>query len=269
MDVSIIRTVGYVARHLRTPRGRTRLARMLSNHAPTRDVVYRDQWGFHRMARLQDDMEALAFVGVSELPAEVAQKVQRGDWVIDVGANVGSLTAHFCHLVGPTGHVWAIEPVPYNIGRLEQLRDLNGVGYLTIFRGALSNSAGFVPLRLPQNGETGFASFTKSWDVGHVLEVQTWSLDELVADVEGQPAFVKIDVEGYEPQVLEGADRTLREMKPLVLCEFNDILLRDAGSSSEQLLEMFRQRGYSPSRLPPPLTGQVVDILLHPMRDEY
>jgi hypothetical protein len=102
-----------------------------------------------------------------------------------------------------------------------------------------------------------------------VLDVQTWSLDELVDGVEGQLAFVKIDVEGHEPQVLEGADRTLREMKPLVLCEFNDILLRDAGSSSEQLLELFRQRGYSPSRLPPSLSGQVVDILLHPPRYEF
>jgi FkbM family methyltransferase len=214
-------------------------------------------------------MEAQGFVGVYELPTEVAREVGRGDWVIDVGASVGSLTAHFCRLVGPMGHVWAIEPVPYNIERLEQLRDLNDLHYLTIIRGALSNSAGLVPLRLPQRGETGFASFTKSWGAGDVLDVQTWSLDELVDGVEGQLAFVKIDVEGHEPQVLEGADRTLREMKPLVLCEFNDILLRDAGSSSEQLLELFRQRGYSPSRLPPSLSGQVVDILLHPPRYEF
>jgi FkbM family methyltransferase len=267
MDLKVIRTAGYLARHIRSPRGRTRLARILSERAPARDLVYRDQWGFRRSARLQDDMEAQGFVGVYELPAEVAREVGRGDWVIDVGANVGSLTSHFCRLVGPTGHVWAIEPVPYNIKRLEQLRDLNGLDYLAIIPGALGNRAGFVPLRLPQHGETGFASFTRSWDVGDTLDVQTWTLDELVAGGEGQLAFVKIDVEGYEPRVLEGAERTLREMKPLVLCEFNDILLRDAGSSSEHLLEMFRQRGYSPSRPPPSLLGQVVDILLHPTRD--
>jgi hypothetical protein len=51
-------------------------------------------------------------------------------------------------------------------------------------------------------------------------------------------------------------------MRPVVFCEFNDILLRDAGSSSQQLLKMFEALGYSPVTGLPPLEGKVVDVLL-------
>ncbi len=209
-------------------------------------------------------MEAQSFVGVYELPSTVAKLISPGDWVIDAGASIGSLTAQFCHLVGEHGNVWAIEPVPYNVARLEQLKDRNSLQCLEIFAGALGESAGRASLQLPREGETGFASFTKTWGMGDLIEVQTWSLDELVEGVDRTLTFLKLDVEGYEPRVLAGAERTLREMRPLILCEFNDILLRDAGSSSGRLLEMFAERGYAPVDLPSQLSGEVVDILLRP-----
>lgn len=164
--------------------------------------------------------------------------------------------------MGPEGSVWAIEPVPYNVARLQQLKDLNGLDRLTIFAGGLGECSGTASLQLAQAGETGFASFTKSWGMGDTIEVPTWSLDELVDGVDRRLAFLKIDVEGYEPRVLAGAQRTLRTMKPLILCEFNDILLRDAGSSSAALLAMFADHGYVPMNPIPELAGQVVDILL-------
>lgn len=258
----VIQIAGYVVRRVRTPRGRTRLARIIERYAPEGDVRYRDQWGFERGARLHDDIEAQNFVGVYELPREVNSLIKPGDWVIDAGASIGALTAQFCHLVGPSGLVWAIEPVPYNIARLQQLRDLNGLGQLRVFAGALGASAGTAALQLPREGETGFASFTKSWGMGEMIEVPVWTLDELVEGVGRRLAFLKIDVEGYEPQVLAGAEKTLRTMRPLILCEFNDILLRDAGASSEQLLAVFAEYGYIPLSPPPPLSNQVVDILL-------
>lgn len=246
------------------PRGRTRLARLLGRQASERDVVYRDRWGFQRAARLRDDLEAQNFVGVSELPREVVRVISRGDWVIDVGASIGALTAQFCHLVGEEGCVWAIEPAPYNVSRIEQLQALNHLKHLKIIAGALGPFDGTATLQLPREGESGFASLTKSWGMGDAIEVPMWTLDGLIQETDRPLAFLKIDVEGYEPQVLRGAEVTLRERKPLVLCEFNDILLRDAGSSSRELLEMFGERGYVPVTPPPPLTGQVVDLLLRP-----
>ena len=259
----LVRAAGYVSRAF-LPRGRTRLALYLMRHGPAQEVAYRDQWGYRRVALLKDRMEAYGYTGVRVLPANVERLIHPGDWVIDVGANVGLITAHLCHRTGPRGRVWAIEPVPQNVARLQQLKELNGLDYLTVFQGALSAAGGPAELRLPAGGQSAYASFTKSSDMSGSIEVMTWRLDDLVyeARYDRRVAFLKIDVEGYEPQVIEGAERTLREMKPLVLCEFNDILLRDAGSSSDQLLQKLAQLGYSPVEAPPGLTGRVVDLLL-------
>ena len=253
------------------PRGRIRLARLLMNYGPRHELMYRDQWGYKRVAILSDELEARGFVGAHFLPNEVAQRVRPGDWVIDVGANVGLLTAHLCHLTGSRGRVWAIEPVPRNAFRLNQLKKLNRLNYLKIYQGALSSSSGNTSLRLPVGRQSGYASFTKSWDMSGTIDVTTWRLDDLTYEENyGQPvAFIKIDVEGHEPQVLKGGERTLREMNPLVFCEFNDILLQDAGSSSVQLLEQFARLGYSPLSTLPELTGRVVDLLMAGQHDRY
>jgi FkbM family methyltransferase len=246
------------------PRGRTRLALYLMRHGPAHEVAYTDQWGYRRAALLTDRMEAYAYTGVRALPRNVDRLIRPGDWVIDVGANVGLVTAHLCRRTGPHGRVWAIEPVPRNVARLQQLKELNRLDHLTVFQGALSAAGGPAELRLPAGGQSAYASFTKSSDMSGSIEVTTWRLDDLVYEArdDRRVACVKIDVEGYEPQVIAGAERTLREMKPLLYCEFNDILLRDAGSSADQLLQTLAQLGYRPVGSPPSLTGRVVDLLL-------
>lgn len=269
----ITQAAGYVSRTA-LPRGRARLAHLAMRYGPRHELTYRDQWGYTRVARLADLMEAYGFTGVPVLPRDVARRVAPGSWVVDAGANVGRVTAHLCHLVGLAGRVWAIEPLPHNVARLQRFKDQNGLDYLTIFEGGLSAVSGRASLRLPEGGESAYASFTKSRGMAGEIQVTTWRLDDLVyaaddgRDGKATPrdgrkvAFVKLDVEGFEPQVLAGAERTLREMKPLVFCEFNDILLRDAGSSSAELLRQFSALGYTPAHRLPPLDSQVVDILL-------
>ncbi len=253
------------------PRGRGHIAHLTMRYGPKREVTYTDQWGYKRIALLTDRMEAYGFTGVTVLPPTVTRRVRPGAWVIDAGANVGRVTAHLCHLVGSRGRVWAIEPLPHNAARLRQLKDRNALDSLTIYEGGLSATAGRATLLLPEGGDSAFASFAKTRGMTGALEVTTWPLDDLVyatdegrrATGDGQMvAFIKLDVEGYEPEALLGAERTLREMKPLVYCELNDILLRDAGSSSNDLLRRFDALGYSPAQALPPLDGGVVDVLL-------
>jgi FkbM family methyltransferase len=264
---SVTRAAGYVSRTI-LPRGRGRVAHLTMRYGPRRELAYTDQWGYRRTALLTDRMEAYGFTGYTVLPRAVARRIRPGDWAIDAGANVGRVTAHLCHLVGPRGRVWAIEPLPHNAARLRGLKEQNSLDYLMIYEGGLSSSAGRADLRLPEGGDSAFASFTKSSGMAGALSVATWPLDSLVyapgtGTGEGRRvAFLKLDVEGYEPQALLGAERTLREMRPLVFCELNDILLREAGSSSAALLRQFASLGYAPVRPLPPLEGRVLDALL-------
>jgi FkbM family methyltransferase len=151
------------------------------------------------------------------------------------------------------------------------LRSANDLAQLQVFDCALAGRDGVAELRTA--GPTGgaYASLTASWiDEGRV-DVITRTLDGLVAEHDhaqgGRPlAFVKIDAEGAELQILDGAAETLARHRPVVFCEFNDVVLRDAGHSSTELLHRFRSLGYQPApgwpAAPGRLEGAVVDILL-------
>jgi FkbM family methyltransferase len=225
-----------------------RVALAMSRRLSAAEIAYRDTNGYMRLANPTDHLELVGLIGATEpLPRQVVKHVRAGDWVIDVGANVGNVTAALCGLVRSDGLVWAIEPIPQNVKRLSQLRDHNGLTQLEVIDGALSSATGRFEIRLPKSGHSGWASFTKSWDVARTLEVATFRLDELVAaaSTERRLSFVKIDVEGFELEVLTGAAETLRTYRPLVFCEFNNILLKDAGHSSYELLSAFQGLGYA------------------------
>lgn len=232
--------------------------------------AYRDRWGHLVEADVSDYLERAGFLGAHSptLLRNLDRVVASGDWVIDVGANVGLVTSRLCQLVGPSGAVWAVEPLPRNVERLDALQARNGLDQLTVLPVALSSEAGTARLRLPIRGGGAFGSFVATWETCGEIDVVTARLDDLVAERRppGPLSLVKIDAEGFEPQVLAGATETLSTLRPLVLCEFNDILLHQAGTSSTELLQRFAGLGYAPvtplERRPPKLAGRNVDLLL-------
>jgi hypothetical protein len=80
--------------------------------------------------------------------------------------------------------------------------------------------------------------------------------------------LIKLDVEGFEREVLAGAVDTIARFRPWIHCEFNDIILRDTGSSSKDLLGVFEEMGYKVApawtRRASRLHGRNVDLLLTP-----
>ena len=264
--------VGHVGRRYHCPgqRAFSLAARVLRRFPPPGDVEYRDADGYRRDADLGDHMESLLFVGRHRLPRGVMAHVRPGDWAVDVGANVGSVSGQLCRAVGPEGLVWSFEPVPRNLARLRRLAEGNGLGQLRIFDCALASTAGTASLRLPGAAGSGYASFTASWIGDGSLDVSTRRLDDLTTGVDHTRPLrlVKLDVEGYEREVLAGAEETLRRHRPLVFCEFNDIILTDAGTSSGELLRAFAELGYAVApgwrRAAGRLAGRNVDLLMVP-----
>lgn len=245
-------------------------ARSLANQGT---YTYRDCYGHIMEADLTDYCERIGFFGAhsARLLRHIASCLRPGDWAIDVGANVGLVTSAMCAAVGPEGCVWAVEPLPRNVERLRTLKDRNGLRQLHILPLALSSSPSAARLRLPaEQGGSAFGSFVATWPTSGSLEVQTRRLDDLVEQRHpGKPLrLLKIDVEGFETNVLAGATETLARSRPIVVCEFHDQLLREAGSSAEGLLQQFESLGYRPQ---PPfgrprgsLDGVVVDMVMAP-----
>jgi FkbM family methyltransferase len=235
---------------------------------------YRDTSGHIHEADLSDPIELAGFFGAHSpgLLRKLATLLSPGDWAIDVGANVGIVTSRMCALVGARGLVWSFEPLPRNVDKLEALKRRNRLDQLSVFPIALSASDATAILRLPASGGSAYGSFVAPWEAASEIEVPTDSLDHVVADLGHagrRIGLLKIDAEGAEPQVLAGAFRVLKEMRPVVLCEFNDYLLQAAGTSSDALLSRFAEWGYvlggQWGRKHRSLGGHTVDIVLTPV----
>ena len=140
----------------------------------------------------------------------VRRLVSPGDIAVDVGANLGFYTALLTYLTGPNGRVFAVEPAPYCLAALEQLiRDsaLSNVTVLPWAAGADAGSANMVDTEHSHN--TGLATLRENAEGEHrtSFEVEVWPLDS-VPGLRGaeQISLLKIDVEGFEAEVLAGAE---------------------------------------------------------------
>jgi FkbM family methyltransferase len=144
--------------------------------------------------------------------------VAAGDWVIDVGANVGHYTLRLSKLVGPAGRVMAFEPVPETFELLVSLMSVAGVHNVSFFNTAASSEVGVAGVSLPRfaTGLTNYymASLTP---IGGEFNVLTIPLDALMPPK--RVTLVKIDVEGHELQALQGMQALLRRDLPRLIVE--------------------------------------------------
>jgi FkbM family methyltransferase len=145
-----------------------------------------------------------------------AAAIKPGDCVYDVGANVGVYTLTASLAVGPTGHVYAFEPLERNLRYLRRHVALNRLQNCHILGVAVSDVDG--PLR--------FSAASWEHTMGRLstdgeLEVTAVTLDGCTCGKEALPLpnVLKIDVEGAEVHVLRGANRVLGVSHPILFIE--------------------------------------------------
>ena len=174
-----------------------------------------------------------------ELPheAQLCEFVRRylpeGGTFVDIGANVGYYTRKASHIVGPKGRVLAFEPAPNALRVLKlNAQDLDNVAVFGIAAGEVRESRTF---HLQEAGDT---STLLPASGGRAIAVEVAPLDEVLADA---PAvdLIKIDVEGYEMNVLAGARSLLTRHKPIVLFEYIDSYAALAGATFQDIKAFF------------------------------
>jgi FkbM family methyltransferase len=179
-----------------------------------------------------------------------------GGVCLDVGANIGYYALHLGRKVGPAGAVHAFEPDPDNHDKLVGNCVLNGLdGRVVVNRLALSSRAGEAVLhRQPgRSGDGTLSGFGDGWE-GHET-VRTEKLDEYLQRNRIETVdFAKIDVEGHEIELLEGASATLksRSIRHLLI-EFNGGRLSEQGETLRTFLAALGRHGYVPAARHRPL----------------
>ena len=198
------------------------------------------------------DAELALGNGYGDYFLRVLQKVEQVNGAaIDVGANAGYWTLP---LSKRFDKVMSLEPDPQNFQKLSRNLELNlrlgeKVTALNIAAGSEHGELSLSVRRsIDDDGHlnTGMSSFLASTDVVETTQVQVQTLDSLVSSLQLKDVkLIKIDVEGFEYNVLVGASTTLENQKPLVHWEASFVIETQIGNGYiKECFEFLEKMGY-------------------------
>jgi FkbM family methyltransferase len=182
------------------------------------------------------------------------QYLQPGMVAFDVGANIGELSLLFSRFVGPQGQVHSFECSPNTFKRLNEIIAVSNRSNVSTNCVCLSDAIGTAELHI-------FDDAHAAWNTLADRPLQEYGIDVKPIYSENVPTttidayceshniqqidLLKIDVEGAEYQVLEGASRMMREHRVrCVIFEFGQTTF-DMGNNPGKLIQLIAARGYS------------------------
>jgi len=170
------------------------------------------QFHFRYLIRRQDFLpDELEF-------RDVERYVRPGDWVIDVGANVGRYTCFMSRCVGEGGRVLAFEPILESFSLLTENVRSSRATNVSLHNLALSSENALVHMSVPSDSQTRLNNYYEA----HIapnggVPVLCLTLDSL--PIPHAVRLIKIDAEGHDLYVLQGAQRTIQRDRPVIIVE--------------------------------------------------
>lgn len=183
--------------------------------------------------------------------AFVLNSVQPGQIVLDIGANIGFFAITMAALVGPTGHVYAFEPIPTNADLLARsIAENKFAERMTLEHAAVGAVAGEIQMVVPEPGYSlnsgGAYIFMDGMELPDTHSLHTVPMLRIDNYMMQHPvSFIKIDVEGAEPLVLRGAENLLQTDRPVILSELHGLQTQKvSGCTPTDFIAEMHERGY-------------------------
>ncbi len=198
----------------------------------------------HRMyLDRHDSLELSLRGGYSPLQTSVVkERVRAGDIVVDVGAHIGYYTLMFARLAGPTGKVYAFEPDPENFALLRRNVELNGHANVVCEPKAVSSRSERTQL-IVEVGAANRRMFFPD-ERGTSVSVDSVRLDDYF-DHDQKVDFLKIDIEGFEIEALEGMSGLLaRSPRLTIMTEYYPFGLARSGRRPRDYLDALTALGF-------------------------
>jgi FkbM family methyltransferase len=195
-----------------------------------------------------EDIQRQIYLGRYE-PAQsrwVRDILKPGGTFLDVGANVGYYTTLAASLVGSKGHILAFEPSPYAYKKLMAVLKSSRITQVDAFQCAVGDKEEWLDLYLPNQANLHSPSLVPCDKSFTPVKVQVCRLDSHPS-LQSVPVIdlMKVDVEGFEPNVFRGMPKYLQDGHvKYLMCEFNSGWLEPNGSSCEELLKIVKDMGF-------------------------
>jgi FkbM family methyltransferase len=171
-----------------------------------------------------------------------------GDRCYDVGANIGVYTLWAAGLVGPTGQVHAFEPVPDTMAVLTAMVRRNGLSQVRLESCAVGAAVGEIGMRVYRDASGLSHPVADGGTADHIVAITTL---DTYTERRRAPDLIKIDVEGFEIDVLRGAVNLLTDRTPALLLEMLPGHLTRQGRSQAELITWLAELGYMIFNLTP------------------
>jgi|SaaInlStandDraft_2_1057019.scaffolds.fasta_scaffold01074_4 FkbM family methyltransferase len=200
--------------------------------------------------RLFLDVEDALFLSVNGLHEKtetelIKKEIKKGDFVIDIGANIGYYTLLFAKLVGSSGHVLAFEPESKNFELLKKNVNENNYKNVTLIQKAISNENKIKNFYLTHSGTTAHR-LSKPHDGNDSIKIETIYLDDFLKNFKKPVNFVKIDIHGAEGKAIKGMLSTIKKTPSIkILQEWWPDAIKDYDMEPEEHLNILTKLGFS------------------------
>lgn len=170
-------------------------------------------------------------------------KLKNNSVFIDIGANVGFFSFWAAKTIKGEGKIYCFEPSGREYRRLLMGIIKNKISNITAFNMGLGSEKGYLEFNVAKN-HTGLNSFLPNNSQGQSVSVFTSTLDDIYIDTR-KIDLIKLDVEGYEMQVLLGMKNLLKnKMVKKIIIEITSTSLEKVGYSKRYLYEFMKEHGY-------------------------
>lgn len=147
------------------------------------------------------------------------QVIKEGDNILDIGANIGYHSIFLSRLTGETGKVYSFEPIKRLCEQIKNSIQLNSINNIQVYNYALGNQEYKAVLHIDSK-HLGGSSIIESSHLKEKEEIEVKVLDTLELP---KISLIKLDTEGYEWNVVKGAQKIIERDKPNILFEYNPL----------------------------------------------
>jgi FkbM family methyltransferase len=222
------------------------------------------------LVRFDNPPEAAVFLWHSyerEVERVIEVVLGPGQAALDIGANCGVVTLAMRAAIGPTGRVISVDPSPFACRRVQEQAALNQVDNIEVVCAALGAEETVAQYFRSRVGLGALPTFDIDLTTHERVTAKVTTVDQLLRSCGlDRVALIKIDTDGSECSILEGARATLHQHRPVVVCEFYPAGLRRLDRSSYDQARLLLDADY---RLLRPCFRRSSRLLARPPRLKY